>query len=385
VTQTSVATATLPETDIRSRYFLLSADCHVVEPPDLWERRVDKAFRHRLPRTEVDEKGQKWQVIEGHRSTRIADIKLEGEDLERSKAGSRDPEERLRDHARDGIDAEVIYPTFGLMMWASPDPELHKQMVRVYNDWGMEVFGNYRHIMAPAAAIAPRDVEWSVEEIRRVANMGYRHVMFPMQPGRSEDGRILGYNLPMFEPLWSAMEDANLPISLHVGTGKDPRTSGGNGGAVINYVWNALATAQEPVAQLCSSGVLERHPNLKFVTVEAGIGWVPWLLHAMDEGYHKHHMWSFPKLSMTPSEYWRRQGYATFQDDPIGTRLMDEYLGAGRLMWGNDYPHHEGTWPHSDEAIERTLGSLPETSRRAILGETAASLYGFEIPAKYRS
>jgi predicted TIM-barrel fold metal-dependent hydrolase len=88
---------------------------------------------------------------------------------------------------------------------------------------------------------------------------------------------------------------------------------------------------------------------------------------------------------MTPSEYWRRQGYATFQDDPIGTRLMDEYLGAGRLMWGNDYPHHEGTWPHSDEAIERTLGSLPETSRRAILGETAASLYGFEIPAKYRS
>ena len=117
--------ALLPKNDIRSRYFLLSADCHVVEPPDLWEKRVDSEYRHRLPRTEVDDKGVKWSVIEGNRATRIADIKLEGEDFERSKAGSRDPAERLRDHARDGIDAELIYPTLGLMMWASPDVELH--------------------------------------------------------------------------------------------------------------------------------------------------------------------------------------------------------------------------------------------------------------------
>lgn len=381
---TSTPTRALPDDDIRSRYFLLSADCHVVEPPDLWEKRVDAAFRHRLPRQEVDEQGVKWQVIEGHRPTRIADIKLEGEDLERSKAGSRDPDERLRDHARDGIDAELIYPTFGLMMWASPDVELHKQMSRVYNDWAAEVFRDHMDRMAPAGTIAPLDIEWSVQEIHRLKELGFKHVMFPVQPGKNEKGRLLGYNLPMFDPLYAAMEEVSLPISFHVGTGKDPRTSGGDGGAVINYVWNALTPAIEPVVQLCSSGALERHPSLRFVTVEAGIGWIPWTMHVMDEAYHKHHMWAFPKLSMLPSEYWKRQGFATFQDDPIGMELLDR-MGPDRLMWGNDYPHHEGTWPHSDEAIERTMGHLPPTARRAILGETAASLYGFEVPDRYRN
>ena len=109
-----------------------------------------------------------------------------------------------------------------------------------------------------------------------------------------------------------------LPISLHVGTGKDPRTSTGNGGAVINYVWNALATAMEPVVQFCAAGIFERFPDLKVVTVEAGIGWLAWTLWATDEGYTKHHWSVRPKLQMMPSEYWKRQGWSTFGDDPMG-------------------------------------------------------------------
>src|SRR5438270_669935 len=101
------------------KYFIVSADCHVSEPPDLWETRIDERFRHRLAKIEVDAQGQKWSVVEGHRPVRVRDLRLEGEDLERSKAGSRDPEERIRDHMRDGIDAEVIYPNRGLQMWAS--------------------------------------------------------------------------------------------------------------------------------------------------------------------------------------------------------------------------------------------------------------------------
>jgi predicted TIM-barrel fold metal-dependent hydrolase len=94
-------------------------------------------------------------------------------------------------------------------------------------------------------------------------------------------------------------------------------------------------------------------------------------------------MWAYPKLGLLPSEYWKRQGYATFQDDPPGMELL-HHLGADRLLWGNDYPHHEGTWPHSDEAIDRTMGHLDDSQRRAILGETAAALYGFSIPGRYR-
>ena len=154
------------------------------------------------------------------------------------------------------------------------------------------------------------------------------------------------------------------------------------GGAVINYVWNALATAIEPVVQFTAGGIFQRFPNLKVVTVEAGIGWLPWTLWAADEGYKKHHMFVFPKLDMLPSEYWRRQGYSSFQDDPTGLELYN-WVGAEQLMWGNDYPHHEGTWPHSDEAIERTMGHLPEDAKRKILGLNAAKLYGFDVPAEY--
>jgi predicted TIM-barrel fold metal-dependent hydrolase len=375
-----------PMQKTEKKYFIVSADCHVSEPPDLWEKRVDAKFRHRIPRIEVDDKGEKWSVVEGHRPVRVREVKFEGEDLERSKAGSRDIEERRRDHLRDGIDCEVVYPNKGLQHWTSPDWEMQAALCRVWNDWALpEVFAGNEHQSAPAACIAPLGVEAAIEEVRRVKKMGYRHVFLPVQPqGNASVDRRIRYNDPMFEPLWATIEELEMPISLHVGTGKDPRTSTGNGGAVINYVWNALATAMEPVVQFTASGIMERYPKLKVVTVEAGIGWLAWTLWAADEGYTKHHFAVRPRLPMMPSEYWKRQGYATFGDDPMGIDTMKYFGGADHLLWGNDYPHHEGTWPHSAEVIERTMGHLSEDERRRILGLNAAELYGFDVPAEFQ-
>ena len=370
--------------EVMKKYFIVSADCHVSEPTDLWERRIEARFRHRIPRIEVDENGEKWSVVEGHRPVRVRELKLEGEDLERAKAGSRDPNERVRDHARDGIDAEVIYPNKGLQHWTSPDAELQTALCRVWNNWALpDVFKGWEHMMAPAACIAPLDVEAAIQEVDRVTKLGYKHLFLPVQPqGNAAVERRIGYNDKMFDPLWAAIAERKLPVSLHVGTGKDPRTSTGRGGAVINYVWNALATAIEPVVQFTAGGIFEKFPDLKVITIEAGIGWLPWTLWAADEGYQKHHMFAFPKLEMLPSEYWRRQGYSSFQDDPPGMELY-KWVGSEHLMWGNDYPHHEGTWPHSDEAIERTMSHLPEQDKRNILGLNAAKLYGFDVPAEY--
>jgi len=141
-----------------------------------------------------------------------------------------------------------------------------------------------------------------------------------------------------------------------------------------------VAPAIEPIVQFCSSGVSERFPKLRFGTVEAGIGWVAWMLAAMDEGYTKHHFWVSPKLPMLPSDYFRRQGFATFQDDRIGLETR-KWIGIDNLLWGDDYPHHEGTWPRSQEVIDRTMADLTEEERRKVLGLNAAKLYGFEVPA----
>ncbi len=358
----------------QKKYFVVSADCHVLEPPDLWERRIEAKFRHRLPRMERDSKGNKVLVVEGGRPTRIRDFALEGDDLERAKAGRPDLETRLRDLDRDGIDAEVIYPNRGLLMWASPDPAHQTAMCRVWNDWALEVFGPQQHRCAPVAAIAPKDVEPAVTEVQRVAKMGYRTVFLPVQVQDQP------YNLPLYDPLWAAIQDTGMPISFHVGTGRDPRTATGNGGAILNYVVHALSTAIEPVVQLCASGVLGRFPQLRFGTVEAGIGWLAWTLWVMDEGYKKHHFWVAPKLPMLPSDYFRRQGFATFQDDPIGLETR-KWVGIDNLLWGDDYPHHEGTWPRSQAVIERTMADLTEDERQKVLGLNAAKLYGFEVPA----
>jgi predicted TIM-barrel fold metal-dependent hydrolase len=198
--------------------------------------------------------------------------------------------------------------------------------------------------MSPAAALATADLEGSLAEVQRVAALGFRILTLPCKPVWSgHDVEHPNYNLPLFDPLWAAIQDADLAITFHVSTGRDPRASRGNGGAVINYVSHSLSPTIEPVANLCASGVLERFPRLRFATIEAGIGWLPWLLTAMDEAYLKHHFWVRPKLAK----------------------------------------HHEGTWPHSAEAIERTMGHLTDSARAKILGLNAAKLFRFTVPQGY--
>jgi len=236
--------------------------------------------------------------------------------------------------------------------------------------------------MSPAAAIATADLEGSIAEVKRVAKLGFRALTLPCKPvWGAHDVDHPNYNLPVFDPLWAVIQDANLPITFHVSTGRDPRASRGNGGAVINYVSHSLSPTIEPVANLCASGVLSRFPKLRFATIEAGIGWVAWLLDGMDEAYRKHHFWVRPKLAKLPSEYFREHGFASFQEDPAGLAVAESMNLADNFMWGNDYPHHEGTWPHSAEAIERTMGHLSDGARAKILGLNAARLFGFEVRA----
>jgi len=356
----------------QKKYFVVSADCHVLEPSDLWERRIEAKFRHRLPRMERDSKGNKVLVVEGGRPTRIRDFALEGDDLERAKAGRPDLETRLQDLDRDGIDAEVIYPNRGLLMWASPDPAHQTAMCRVWNDWALEVFGPQQHHCAPVAAIAPKDVETAVQEVQRVAKMGYRTVFLPVQVQDQP------YNLPLYDPLWAAIQDTGMPISFHVGTGRDPRTATGNGGAILNYVVHALSTATEPVVQLCASGVLERFPQLKFGTVEAGIGWLGYFVERLDNVYRRQRHWAKSIITAPPSEYFHRQVFATFEEDILGVQIRHS-IGVDNILWASDYPHSDTTWPESVKTIEEHFRGVPEEEKRKIVCDNTARVYGISL------
>lgn len=363
-----------------NKYFIVSADTHANEPANLWAERLDEKYRHRIPRIEVDENGVRWQVSEGFRPMKIRSRIMQGEDRERAKAGA-EAEQRLTDQERDGVDAEIIFPNKGLSMWATSDAEFAMAQCRVYNDWAWETFGPYNDRMAPMAAVATGDFDGAMAEIQRVAKMGFRGLALPCKPiFGPHDADHPNYNQPEFDPMWALIQETGLPITFHISTGRDPRASRGNGGAVINYVSHSLAPTIEPVANMCASGVLERFPRLKFAAIECGIGWVAWALEAMDEAYKKHHMWAFPKLKALPSEYFRQHGFASFQEDPAGLDLAEKYNLVDNFLWANDYPHHEGTWPHSAAAIERTMGGLKEEQRAKILGLNAAQLFKFDVP-----
>jgi predicted TIM-barrel fold metal-dependent hydrolase/uncharacterized OB-fold protein len=284
------------------------------------------------------------------------------------------------DLAADGVDAEVIFPNKGLSMWATSDPVFANAMCKVYNEWAWETFGRYNDRLSPVACVATGDLDGAIAEIERTAALGFRAFTLPCKPNwGAHDADARNYNLPEFDRLWACVQATGKPVTFHVSTGRDPRAARGNGGAVINYVAHSLAPTIEPVANLCASGVLERYPGVRFASIEAGIGWVAWALAAMDEAYHKHHMWAYPKLRMLPSEYFKRHGFASFQEDPPGLELAERFGLDDCFMWANDYPHHEGTWPHSAEAIERTMGGLSEPARAKILGLNAARLFGFEL------
>ncbi len=362
-----------------NKYFMLSADTHAQEPADLWATRIDKQYRDRIPHQEVDDDGVKWSVTEGHRPVKIRDFQFEGEDKLRNEAGYA-IEERLRHQDEDGIDVELIFPNKGLSIYATPDPVFSQAMCRVWNDYAQETFFAHPDRMVPVAAIAPADLDGAIAEVQRVADQGFRCLSLPNRPVWGPgDGSELNYNLTHFDPLWETIQDANLPITLHISTGKDPRGARGRGGAVINYAVHSLSQSLEPVANFCASGVLERFPKLRLATIEAGIGWIPWALTAMDEAYHKHHMWAFPKMEALPSEYFRRNFFASFGEDPPGLALGRQFDLMHTFLWANDYPHHEGTWPHSASAIERTMADLSDDDRAAVLGLNGARFLGLDV------
>ncbi len=370
--------------DDPNKYLMISADCHANEPSGLWAERLDQKYRSRLPRIEIDANGVKWQISEGWQRSRLLDNPLEGEDKIRAKAGA-DPLERLRDHARDGVDAEIIFPNKGLTMWATQDAAFADAQCRIYNDWAWEAFGPYNDRLSPMAAIATAEVPIAVAEVQRTAKLGFRGLTLPCKPiFGPHDARHPNYNMGMFDPLWAAVQDADLAITFHVSTGRDPRAARKDGGAVINYVSHSLVPTIEPIANMCASGVLERFPKIRFGAIESGIGWVAWALDAMDEAYRKHHMWAFPKLKTLPSDYFHSNGFASFQEDRVGLDLVAKYDLANNFLWANDYPHHEGSWPHSAEAIERQMGGLNEEQRAKILGMNAARIFKFDVAALLR-
>src|SRR5256714_5622843 len=351
---------------------LISADNHVFEPVTLWQERLATQYRERGPRVE---QGGDWIVmaIEGMPDRKLTRVNGSRGAVDGHAVGGSDLDQRLRDMALDGVVAEVIYPTFGLFIDMIPAADLQMACARVYNDWLAESFLARPDVFIPAAVVPVRDVPSAAAELARVAELGFKAAMIPTSPPAG-----LPYNRPDYDELWRIASDARMPLSLHTGTGALPQHERGPGGAVINYAKVGLLSA-ETLCYFCASGALERFPELKLVFVETGAGWYAYCCERMDEAFEEHEQWVNPKLAAPPSHYAKTQCHVTLGADraPLLTR---EITGVEPLLWASDYPHPEGTFPHSQEVVERIFAGVPEAEMQAIIGGNAARLYGVSAP-----
>lgn len=382
-----------PDDHTKKKYFMVSCDTHLNPPPKLFQERIDKKFLDLLPRIEVRD-GVRWMVQEGNKPQRLYDAEMFGDDLARSKAGmSHNPDEaytpldlRLLDQDRDGVDAEVIFPNGpALMMYGGDNVEFIAAQCRVWNDFAIEFCRPALHRSSPVAAIPTLDVDVAVAEIQRAAKLGFKILNMPYRPyWGPEDPKRHNYNHPKYDPMWAAVQDSGLPTTFHAGSGKDPRGASGNGGAVANYVLHGCLGVMEPLVLICCSGVIERFPKMKFAAIEGNAGWIPWMLDMMDEAFRKHHFWVRPKMKELPSTYFRTNGGASLAEDRSALLTVEHYGLEDNLFWANDFPHHEGSWPFSGQAIERIFGHLKEETRAKVLGLSAAKFFGFEVPEEFR-
>ena len=289
--------------------------------------------------------------------------------IEKVPSETMSAEERLPFMAVDGVGAEVLFGSIQLGRGKTLEADIIRHQVN--NDWLHEVFQKQYDRFAPGASLPiDRDIPAAIEEMKRVAKLGIRPCVIPMHLDHKQ------YNRPDYDRFWEAAQDLDMPIAIHVATGRDPRFHGNPGGAIPNYVYVASNTT-ETMSLLVCAGIMERHPQLKILFSETEAGWLGWLMECMDRQYLKHQHWVSVKLPMMPSEYVKRQMLISLMEDPAALSLTP-ITGTDCLSWGNDFPHNEGTWPYSRDVVAETFKDLTLEETKKITHDNATKMLRFK-------
>jgi predicted TIM-barrel fold metal-dependent hydrolase len=363
-----------------------SSDTHVAEPPDLFVTGVASAFRDEAPRT-VTIDGMEWWILDGEAVTpatssfRVGDRFLPREERPRrttyaeyTETSGYEPTAWLDALARDGVAGGVVFPSNTMVFYSVRSGALLDEILRVYNAWIAE-FASSAPQRIKAIGLLDTEDPRAPQHLAELKAEGFAGVMIPVVP---LDGHA--YDSDSYEPLWSAAADAGMPIHLHVATDRNPDGIAALRVRMATNVSRADYLVRVALADMIFSGVFERHPTLRVVSVEHEGGWVPFWLDRMDWTYRHNLRFQdghrLPEGTL-PSDYARRNVLVSFTDDP-GFVARRDTLGVGAMMWGNDFPHAESTAPYSRELLDGQLGELTTNEVAAITRDNVATLYRFD-------
>jgi predicted TIM-barrel fold metal-dependent hydrolase len=363
---------------------VISADSHMMEPAELWVERLDKKYRERAPKVIQNPKNPGYLfVAPGINPFPVAGgfaRGLSGKELkehmakgyEAARPSGWDPVERIKDQDVDGVEAEVLYTTLGMPLFQMDDAELQRACFRVYNDWVAEFRSHSPKRLHPIALISLEDIGDGVKELERCARQGLKGAMIWGSPPADKP-----YSSRDYDPFWQAASELQMPLSLHVITGKS-KESKVDFSQIATGAMNVLHEVQRSLTTLIFGGVLERFSQLLIVSAENDVGWFPHYMYRLDHICDKFGAMMPEQLPLKPSDYVRRQVWATFQDDPVGP-ATHQMFGADKYMWASDFPHADSTWPNSRKVIDKDFAGVPADVTRKIVFENAAQLYRIEL------
>ncbi|MBV9418133.1 MAG: amidohydrolase [Alphaproteobacteria bacterium] len=358
----------------------ISADSHITEPPNCYIDYIDPKFRERAPKVATLPKIGDAFLIDGMQANvplglvaaagkEPSKITTDGVKFEELWRSGWDPKYRVADQEKDGVGAEIIYPTVGMLICNHADFDYKKACFEAYNRWLAEYCSVAPDRLFGMGQVSMRTPEEGVQELHTVKAMGFKGVMMPGDPA------VEDYDSPVYDKVWATAVELGLPLSFHILT-----TRGGGlsqpRGPRINSFLSIIRGCQDIMGTLIFGGVFDRHPKLKIVCVEADAGWVPHYMYRMDHAYKRHRYWmKAPPLEKLPSEYFRENIYTTFQDDYVAFQTKD-LVNVRRLMWASDFPHSDSTWPHSQAVLDEQTKGLSEQERNWICHDNVAELYG---------
>jgi predicted TIM-barrel fold metal-dependent hydrolase len=377
-----------------SSYNVISADSHIVEPPDLYESRIEPKFRSRAPRIERHRTrtGQEYDAwyLDGVRVGTIGSVIQAGRRFEDPgsidflgvwedvRKAAYEPHAMLEELEADGVWGACLQPSQGLFWYRLPDSELLSALCRAYNAWITDFCraapGRFKGI----GMLNVDDVDDACQELERCAELGLAGAFIPVYPVAERPYRHASYD----RLCWTA-QDLEIPLLLHVATMR-----GGIPGSEFTIDLNQLTAAglansdywmRYSLTAMIFAGVFDRYPRLKVGSVEHETAWVPHWLRQMDFTYRERpalgRAWK-SRHAMLPSEYWQRNMFVEFMEDDCGIRLRD-VIGVDNMLWGNDFPHAESTWPKSREFLDRIFAGAPDEDRRKITADNAARIFRF--------
>ena len=381
---------------VSNRWFI-DADTHITEPPGVWVDRVPERFRDRVPHVVRDADGIDQWVLDGAPFYKVGLTATAGwpepfpggpKNYDECHPAAYDADARIEYMDGEGIWAQVLYPNVaafgGQRFLTFPDDELKIVCVQAYNDFLRDWASADHRRLITIMSTPFWDIDAAVAEMARCADAGHRGILFTGEPHR--------FGLPFladrhWDPLWAAAQDLDLPVHFHIGSGDmassfTPERIAATGSA-STYAYTSVEMFLKnglQVADLLTSGILPRFPKLQFVSVESGVGWIPFVLEAVDHSYLEGRIDRTSEWDRMPSEYFATNVYACYWFETVATTEMLDILPVDRILFETDFPHPTCLYGNVHERMEESLAGVSQGAREKILWDNGADLYKITAP-----